>query len=166
MASKTGRSVIERTTLRATPVRALSWDFRLADGDRDLGLLDLEVLRSRARFEVDDITYEIVREGLLAGRYALSCGGRTVAHCERTSLVPHESMVTGEDRRLSMRRVFGLRLLYRVLHGDREIGAIRRPSMFRRTIELELIDPTPLPLRLFLLTLAIFHMRQRARSRN
>jgi len=153
-----------RYRLRAEPVRWLGWEYRVHDGDAEIARLDLARLRGRARFASNGVEYEVAREGLLAGRYVLRANGRVIARTERASLVPNITAVIAEDRQLALRMSARLRLKFRVLHGDREIGRIHKPQPFRRTLALELTEPLPPHLRLFLLTVALFILRSRARA--
>ena len=100
-------------------------------------------------------TFTIVREGFISSDFRLESGGTIVATATKPSVFRREFAVTfsGRTLRLRPRSVWGRAL---VLHeGEREIGDVRPRAMWSRRATATLPDTLPLPVRLFVLWLAV-----------
>jgi hypothetical protein len=141
--------------LQLEPTRWFSWAFTVADDGKPLGTLDISVWRERGDLTVAGRTFTIVREGLISGGFRLESGDTIVATATRPSVFRRGFAVTFSGRTLWLRprSAWGRAL---VLHeGEREVGDIRRRTMWSRRATAALPDTLPVPVRLFVLWLAM-----------
>ena len=141
--------------LRLEPIRWFSWAFTVDDDGRPLGTLDISNWRERGVLTVAGRTFTIARQGFVSGDFRLESDGTIVATANRPSVFRRGFAVTfsGRTLRLRPRSAWGRAL---VLHeGEREVGDIRRRSMWSRGATAMLPDTLPMPVRLFVLWLAV-----------
>ena len=141
--------------LRIEPTRWFSWAFTVDDDGKPLGTIDISVWRERGNLTMAGRTFTIVREGFISGDFRLESDGTVVATATKPSAFRREFAVTfsGRTLRLRPRSVWGRAL---VLHeGEREVGGIRPRTMWSRRATGTLPDTVPVPVRLFVLWLAM-----------
>ncbi len=142
-----------------------SWFSRTIDffeGGQPIAVLEHAVLRS-SRIVVGEDVYTIRWRGVLRRSYVLEGETRLLAEATAT-LIPPRCEVMAGDRNLTLRGVGLARRTFRVFHGDLEIGTIRRRSLFRRDVAVDLPDSLPVPIRVFLAFLVYRFWRRRARA--
>lgn len=148
---------MRRPAIRAVPEGFLSWDCRFLDGDREVGRLDVAVLRRRATLEVDGRLFRIRREGLMGDILLEGADGREVA---RAAPLGRRFVVRAGDRTLVLKGARPFARDFVLLHGDRQVGSMAREGLFRRSARVEFPVELPLPIRLFLAFLVILRWRQ------
>ena len=138
----------------AKPTRWFSRAYRLADDEREVGVLRPALLTERAAVELEGEAYTIRRDGLL-GPFLMERDGETVAAAEKPSAFRSRFRVAvgGRISELDRRGAFGRS--FDLLENDEVVGVITRPSIFSRRIEVVLPEEWPLPERVFLLWLAL-----------
>jgi hypothetical protein len=148
--------------IRISPRSRLSWSFDIAKAGTVIGSLDLARIKSGGSFSVDQQRFEFKRERLF-GPLALLHDGRTVARAKRAAVLRPLYRIYADDRQLDLRGSFMLRSA-KLVHGDVVIATIRRPSFFRRILDIELQQNAPLPLVVFASTVMILFWRTASRS--
>ena len=141
--------------LQLEPTRWFSWAFTVDDDGKPLGTLDISAWRERGDLTVAGRTFTIVREGFVSGDFRLESDGTIVATATKPSVFRREFAVTfsGRTLRLRPRSAWGRAL---VLHeGEREVGDVRPRAMWSRRATATLPDTLPVPVRLFVLWLAV-----------
>ena len=142
--------------LELEPTRWFSWAFTVADGGRPFGTLDISAWRERGDVTVAGQTFRIVRTGFMSGDFLLESGGGTVvATATKPSLFRREFEVTFSGRTLCLRPRSAWGRSLALLEGGREVGDVRPRSMWSRRGTATLPDTLPLPVRLFVLWLAV-----------
>jgi len=149
--------------LELKPTSALSWTFTISQDGAPVGRLELTRIRGNGTFDVDGQPFEINRPGWF-GPYVLSADGREVATARRSQLLPARFTITAPDRELQVASAGFLPKHARIIHGDVVMGSVRRQSIFRREVTVDVNEPTPTPLIIFLATVIILYWRQQSRS--
>jgi hypothetical protein len=150
--------------LTAVPISWYSWNFRVVDNGSEIAEVRRQGLGGRWRFRLDGGSFEIARRGLL-GAYELHAGdGRTLARSERTGVLGRAFQVTALDRVLTLRPDGVIGRNFSLLHGDLNVGRLRRPSLWKRTMEIGFPPDLPLELRIFLVFLVFTVWRRRQRA--
>jgi hypothetical protein len=141
--------------LQLEPTRWFSWAFTVADDGKPLGTLAISAWRERGDVTVGGQTFAILRKGFASSDFRLESGGTIVATASKPSVFRREFAVTfsGRTLRLRPRSAWGRAL---VLHeGEREVGDVRPRALWSRRATATLPDTLPLPVRLFVLWLAV-----------
>jgi hypothetical protein len=141
--------------LQLEPTRWFSWAFTVQDEGRPLGTLDISVWRERGDLTVAGQTFAIVREGFISSDFRLESRGTVVATAAKPSVFRREFAITfsGRTLRLKPRSAWGRALV--LLEGEREVGDVRPRAMWSRRATATLPDTLPVPVRMFVLWLAM-----------
>ena len=141
--------------LQLEPTRSFSWAFTVADDGQPLGTLDISVWRERGDLTVAGQTFHIARKGFVSSDFRLEAGGTVVATATKPSVFRREFTVTfsGRTLRLQPRSAWGRALVLR--EGDREVGFVQPRALWSRRATATMPDTLPLPVRLFVLWLAV-----------
>ncbi len=150
--------------LQAVPKSLFAWDFALMDGARTVADIEFAYWAESGRLRVDGVAYEIRREGWLNGAFLLSAGDAVVARAEKPSLFRRSFDVHHEDRlyALSAEDPFGRTLV--LMQGTRRLGSVSPERLFSRRARVDLPEDLPLPLRAFMLWLALLLWKRAANA--
>jgi hypothetical protein len=141
--------------LELEPTRWFSWAFTVADDGQPLGTIDISAWRERGELTVAGQTFGIARKGFIASDFRLEAGGSTVATATRPSVLRREFAVTFSGRTLRVRPRSAWSRALMVQEGDREVGAVTPRSLWSRRATATLPDTLPVPVRMFVLWLAL-----------
>jgi hypothetical protein len=141
--------------LQLEPTRWFSWAFTVAEDGRALGTLDISAWRERGVVTVAGQTFTVAREGFISSDFRLESAGTIVATASKPRVLRREFAVTfsGRNLRLTPRAAWGRALV--LLEGERDVGEIRPRSMWCRRATATLPETLPVPVRLFVLWLAM-----------
>ncbi len=148
--------------LTARPTGWISWDFHVLDGEREVTTVDLSRLRERGAFSWDGEQYILHRESALRGVFVLENGGRVLAKAEKASFLSRRFEVTAGHRRMTFRAASPWRRQFVLHHGARQIGSLRPVRLLARTVTLDFPDDLGVPVKVFLLFLAVIMWRRAA----
>jgi len=150
--------------LEGEPLAWPSHDYRVRRGSEEIALIDLAALRSRGEFLLDGESYEFRPAGVMSGDYQLEQAGRVIARAERTRLLPAEYRITAGDRQLYLKRRLPTRT-YRLYHGDRVVGEVRRRRIFfSRAFLADFQEILPLPAEIFIVAIVLLRWRKQSRA--
>lgn len=152
--------------LQLEPKHWYSWDFTLMAGDAALAQIDFSSWRERGSLRIQGQTYTVTKEGLLSGGFTLASPGGTVATASRESVFRRQYRVVagGHSYTLQPRSTWGRAIVVR--EGDRELGTIAPRGIFTRRGTVSLPDVVPLPVRVFLVWLALLLWKREAEAAN
>jgi hypothetical protein len=141
--------------LQLEPTRWFSWAFTVDDDGRPVGTLDISAWRERGGLTAAGRTFSIAREGCISSVFRLESGGTILATATKPSVFRREFALTfgGRTLRLRPRSAWGRALV--LLEGEREVGDVRPRTMWSRRATATLPDTLPVPVRLFVLWLAM-----------
>lgn len=148
--------------IEAVPRAWYSRTIHFLDHGDLVAVLDQPVLRSGSVHVGDDV-YTIRGQGVFRRSYALEGHGRLLAEAT-TSLIPPRFEIMAGDRNLTLRATGFTRREFRLLHGDLQVGRMRRRSLFSRAAVVDFPDTLPVPVRVFLAFLVYRFWRRRARA--
>ena len=147
------------------PTSIFSTTCRLQQENALVGELALSIWREKARLEVEEGTYELRREALLAGDFLLEKDGKVIARASKPSILENRFEVELPDRRLVLRKLSWLHWRYGVFDGDKEIGTVYpQPGIFTRHVNVDLPVDWPLPIRVFLFWLSLIMWRRQSQA--
>lgn len=147
--------------LEGEPLQWLSRDYVVRRDGQELTVIDMK-FRRRGEFVLDGERYCFRREGPLARSYVLEHADRVVARAVRTRLIPTQYRITAADRQLVLEPRLPGRS-YRLLHGDRRIGEVRRRRLlFSRAFVAEFSETLAPETEVFILALVLLRWRARA----
>ena len=116
---------------------------------------------------IEGQVYRLRRVGALRARFTLEPerSGAPIATMTQRDALRRDYAIEAGVRRLALRAESPLRNDYRLLEGDREVGAIRPSGALRRGITADLPDDLPLAVGVFLLWAVLSLWRQRRVTR-
>ena len=144
--------------------RWYSWDFTLHDGPREVADLDLSAWREKATLTIGDVEYRVYREGLMSGDFLLERGDTILARATKPSAFRNRFVMHYEGRDYMLRKVSVWRRTFVLEDADREIGHIVPHSFWRRDGTATLPAAWPLPVRTFVVWLAIILWKRDAEA--
>jgi hypothetical protein len=113
---------------------------------------------------VQGAKYKVYREGLLSGAFILESAGSVVARAEKPSAFRRLFTIDHAGRQYTLRAAGIFGRVFAFLEGPREIGAIFPEGIFTRRVKVDLPERLPLPVRVFIIWLAIILWRRQADS--
>ena len=152
------------TTLSIVPKRWYSWDFNVLDGPRQVALVDVSAWREKGVLTVDGVEHRVYREGMMSGDFILERNGSVLARAEKPSAFRDTLVVRHNGREYTLRKKSIWRRAFVVLSGEREVGALNPNSVWKRDATVTLPQEWPLPVRLFVIWLAIIMWKRDAES--
>jgi hypothetical protein len=150
--------------LQLEPKHWYSWDFTLLAGDAPLARIDFSTWRERGALTIQGQRYTVSKEGLLSGGFKLESPGGTVATATRESIFRRRYTIVAGARTYTLqpRSTWGRAMVVR--EGDREVGTIEPRGIFTRRGTVSLPDAVPLPVRVFLIWLALLLWKREAEA--
>ncbi|MBI4544751.1 MAG: hypothetical protein HY703_06135 [Gemmatimonadetes bacterium] len=142
----------------------LSPRFGVTEHGREVAVIECASLRERAKLQVGGARYTMCGKGFFQGDFVLEGDGRTLAAAARTGVFRCSYRVRAGDRQLTLRPGSFFGRVYRLWHGDRPVGSIRRTGLFRLDAAAEFPSDLPLEIRVFLAFLVLMAWRRQARS--
>ena len=140
--------------LEAIPTDILSKNFRLEQNDELVGELDPSIWRCKATLELEDGTYNLYREKLLAGDYLLEHNGTIVARAVKTNVFRDKFAVEIGNRLLEFRKLRWTSRKFGLFDGDQQVGGIYPRGIFTKRARIDLPEEWPLANRVFMFWLA------------
>jgi hypothetical protein len=152
------------SALALVPKAWYSWDFSVIGGNRTLAVLDLSAWRERADIMIDGGTHRVFREGAVSGDFIIERGGLKLARATKPSAFRNMFIVhyNGRDYTLRKRSVWGR--TFELMDGERQIGSIERTSWWTRRAAADLPSDWPVPVKAFVIWLAIILWKREASS--
>lgn len=150
--------------MKAVPLAWWSWNFALADGDRPLASIRTSCWRERGTLSIEGRKYRVYREGVFGGDFVLEHEGEAIARAVKPSAFRREFVVTHAGREYTLGAVSAFRRAFVLRAGDETHGTIAPDGLFRRTSTIDLPATLPMPVRAFLVWLAILIWKRDAAS--
>ncbi|GJM22756.1 MAG: hypothetical protein DHS20C15_26710 [Planctomycetota bacterium] len=148
--------------LIATPKSVWSQHYQVTSATGEpIAELDLSMLKEGARLHYQGKVYRIERESLMRGPWLLLDGDTPVFEANKPSLMRNRFLVMVKGASLELAPKTWMMRRFGVVGPDWvDLGEIRRPSWFRRKVEIDLSDLVPEQAQLFLLFLAVVIWRR------
>lgn len=145
------------------PLRWYSWDFDLLEGTRRRAHLDLSAWREKGVLSVDGINHRVYREGAL-GDFVIARDGFVIARAIKPSAFSSTFSVAWGGREYTLRRKSLWQRGFVLLDGETEIGSVERSSWLSRDATIDLPTSWPLPIRVFVIWLALIMWKRDANA--
>lgn len=136
--------------LYAAPAAWYSSTFVISDAERDVGLLKLARLRERAEFTVEEVTFELHREGIV-GDFVVDFQEATLAWADKPSAFSSGFVISVDEQRLVLDKDSAFKRAFVLRAGDtgEVVGRIAPTRWFSRATEIDLPETLPLPAQVF-----------------
>lgn len=153
--------------LHVNPAGLFSSRFTVARDGTDMASLSFRAFRDAGSVAMADQRFTVRRQGSRQWRLERA-DGAVVAAAEKPSAWRSQIIVRTPDHRriLHLRRPSTWRRTIEVLEAERKVGEIRQPSSWRRRVQADLPDDLPEPIGLFgvWLVLMLFRREDHAAS--
>ncbi|HKE87943.1 MAG TPA: hypothetical protein VKB50_29510 [Vicinamibacterales bacterium] len=146
------------------PLNWYSWNFDLLEGTRRLARLDLSSWRERGVLSVEGINHRVYREGAASGDFVVARDGLVLARATKPSAFRAQFVVSWNGREYTLRRESIWRRTFVLLDGDTKIGSLVKDSAWKRNATIELPKTWPLPIRVFVIWLALIIWKRDANA--
>lgn len=149
------RASIRAHMLTAIPKRWFSWDFTVTEESQAVAEIDMSRWREKGVLTVRGVDYRVYREGMMSGDFILESAGAVIARADKPSAFHRSFTINFEGRRYTLEAKAVLRRTFLLLDGDREVGALSPEGLFTRRATVDLPQALPLPVRVFIVWLAV-----------
>ena len=146
------------------PLRWYSWDFDLLEGSRRLAHLDLSAWGEKGVLSVDGINHRVYREGVMSGDFVMTRDGLELARATKPSAFRSTFIVAWNGREYTLKRKSMWRRAFVLLDGETELGSVAKTSLWTRDAAIDLPATWPLPIRVFVIWLALIMWKRDANA--
>ena len=120
--------------------------------------------RETGALTIGDTTYRMYREGPMSGAFILEHAGSELAQAEKPSVFRRELVIRHAGHDYTLRPESMFRRAFVLLDGSQQIGSVAPESAFTRKAAADLPDSLPLPVRMFVVWLAMILWRREQNS--
>ena len=150
--------------LIAAPKRWFSWDFSVTEGAQTVADIDISWWREKGVLTVQGVDYRVYREGMMSGDFILESAGAVVARAEKPSVFYRSFQITHDGRHYTLRAESAFRRTFLLLEGNTTIGSLSPKAFFTRRAAVDFPPVLPLPVRVFVIWLAVILWKRAADS--
>lgn len=150
--------------LEAIPKGWFSWDFTIRQEDRIVADIDISVWREKALLVVEGKPYKVYREGLVSGAFILESDGSVLAKAWKPSAFRRSFNIEYGDEQFTFSAKSPLGRGFVLLDASGEIGSLSPGGILTRRANVDLPERLPLPVRIFMIWLALILWRRNAES--
>ena len=147
-------------TLQVAPTHWLSSDFTVQQDAKPVANVEMNWWCEKGALTIDRTHYQMYREGWMSGDFVLERDGSVIARAKKPSAFLRKYVVRYRDREYALTPRSAFRRPFALLDGSQEIGAIQHTSAFTREAMADLPDAWPLPVRAFVIWLAMIQWRR------
>jgi hypothetical protein len=147
----------------ATTMAAAHWysvDFNVKEDERQLALMDLSSLGEQGRLTIDGVSYRVYREGLGHGDFLLERDGSVLIRATKPSAFKNRFVIRHDGQCYELTRPSFWQRRFVVRSGTSEIGSLDPTSVWRRDAVVTLPEQWPVPLKVFVMWLALILWRR------
>jgi len=141
--------------LKLVPKHWFSWDFAVLDDRGIVADIDISWWREKGVPTVQGASHPVYRERLMSGDFILESAGSILARARKPSAFRRCFKVEHAGRQYTVRAQSAFRRTFVVLDGDIGIGSISPDGIFTRRASVDLPEDMPLPMRVFIVWLAV-----------
>jgi len=150
--------------LEAIPRHWFSWDFTLVDEGRPLAEIDTSKWLENGSLTIDGKLYPLYREGPFWGAFVLEHNGNVLACAEKPSAMTRRVVIDHDGDRYVLKPSGLFSSGFLLFEGDQEIGLLSPRGILSRRADIVLPDRMPLPVKAFIVWLAVLSWRREANS--
>lgn len=150
--------------LQCLPAGLCSWDFRIIGDAGTVGLTRLNFATEQGSVEIGNAPYEVVKDGVLSGRWSLTDGNREIAAAEKPNPLTRRLLLTHDGQTYTLQAQSVVGRSFELLHNDQQLARFEREHPFTRRSTIA-GDPTlPMETVAFAFWLVALMWRRAARS--
>jgi len=146
--------------LEAVPKNAFSWDFTIRDGVTTLAIVDFSRWREKGQLHLQGETFDVYRKSIMPAQFNLEAPDVVLAQATKPSAFKRTFVVDLKERSFQLRAESPFRRRILVLEHGNVLGSISPASAFRRRALVDLPETLSLPVRVFMLWLALILWRR------
>jgi hypothetical protein len=150
--------------LTAIPKHWFTWDFTVHEGSQAIAEIDVSWWREKGTLTIQGQDYRVYREGVMSGYFVLESAGSVLARAEKPSAFRRTFLVEHAGRQYTLQAKSAWRRAFVLLQGSEEVGGIAPLGIFSRRASVDFPESLPLPVRVFLLWLAVLLWKREADS--
>ncbi len=150
--------------LQLVPQSWLAWNFDVLDNDHPIAEIRASSLRESGTISIDGLSYSAYREGLLSGDFILEQNGQTIARAQKPSAFLNSFEIQYSDRGYMLKKESLIGRSFVLLEGDCQTGSIHAKGFLTRKADIDLPDDMPMPVKVFVMWLAILLWRREANA--
>lgn len=151
------------STLELIPQSWSSWNFDVLQDGRRIALIDISRWREKGALQIDGSNYEVYREGFRRGAFVLESNGARLATAEKPSALARLFHVEYAGKSYQWKGQF-FRRLFTLEENGRTVGSLTPAGIVTRKATAEFPDGLPLPVKTFLIWLALLMWKREADS--
>jgi hypothetical protein len=146
--------------LEAVPTSLFAKKFRLEREKSLIGELDNSLWRERATLELEEGTYDLVRERSWTGDFLLERNGHVIARATKPSVFRSRFIVDDGSHHVELRRLSMFTRRFGIFEDRKQIGMIYPATLFSRRASIDLPTDWPASTRAFLYWLTYLMWRR------
>lgn len=150
--------------MKAIPKHWFSWDFSILEDDVNVAQLDLSAWREKGKLTVNGDDYDVYRQGLLSGEFILEQDGTILATAKKPSAFRQTLAIQCADHRYELKSKSTFTRGFVLLQDSRQVGTVLPTSMFTRKAAVNLPDHLSLPIRVFIVWLAVILWKRQSEA--
>jgi hypothetical protein len=153
---------VEACMLEAVPQRLFSWDFAITQNARPIAVIDMSWFRERAEVRVGNKVFEVRRDSLVHGTFALHGGDELLATAQKESALVRAFRVDVAGRLLDLKAVSFWRRDFELVDHGALIGRVSSSSWLGRGAKIDFPDDLSIPVQVFMFWLVVVIWRRAA----
>lgn len=150
--------------LYAVPKSWFSRNYDIMEKPRQVAELDMSWWREQGWLAIEGVSYKICRERLMSGAFILETAGTSVARAEKPNPLFRQFLIESEGRRLWLKAKSVFSREFALFEGSNQIGRVVPSGFLTRRAEAYLPDEFPLPVKIFILWLALILWNRESES--
>jgi hypothetical protein len=150
--------------LEAIPKSWFSWNFKINEGSKKVADLDISSWREKGELRINGVDYVVFRKGTFRPTIILEQSNTKLAKATRSSIFRHSFLIEtdGKQYTLEKRSFVGRKIILKNDLG--EIGSVSPKGFLSRRAIVDLPENMELPLRIFVIWLALFLWKRESGS--
>jgi hypothetical protein len=150
--------------LKLVPKRWFSWDCADLDDRGIVAGIDTSWWREKGVLTIQGASHPVYRERLTSGDFIMESAGSVLARAQKPSAFRRCFNVEHGSRQYTVQAQSAFRRTFVVLNGDIRIGSISPDGFFTRRATIDLPEDIPLPVRIFMVWLAVILWKRESDS--
>jgi hypothetical protein len=145
----------EANVLKMIP-KAFSREFSVMDGSQAVAnVVDLSWWRRKGELTIQGGAYKVHRERAMSGAFVLESAAGVLARAEKPGVLRRCLVIEHSDRRYTLHAKSPLRRELLLFDDSKQIGSLSPEGVFTRRATADLPRVWPLPVRVFVIWLAV-----------
>ena len=117
--------------------------------------IDMSSWREKGTLAIDDTSYDVYREGMVSGDFILEDDGIEIAAAEKPSAFKRMFHVHYANQVFTLKAASVFRRAIAVYADGYQVGMMEPRGVFTRRTDVDLPEELPLPVRVFMIWLAV-----------